>query len=289
MVKISCIRDPELLERWLRESHQPEAVKDALRNPEIWEGDDVAVAARINEILASYSVENSANAERVFINNEGLFEVEPVLGIHSYFFEIAVERVRDAISEIRETASKSNFYSTIASDIDRLEYYIDKYPETPLRIYEIVARTIRIFELKSSNGEIPDGDVRIEDFKIQLENTELDILQNDTFVRKAVQLRANVRFERMSQNEKTQYLGLMKYLADSSDNNLGREMVEDSELATDHNGIEAQQHEARYRSGSRALRMQQLLKSESNEAIAAKIGGVAGIGGVFALIASWFL
>ncbi len=117
--------------------------------------------------------------------------------------------------------------------------------------------------MKCKDELVPCDDARIEDFKIDLDNSALDLINFDKHIREALRFRAAARFERMSEGDRVHYLVLMEYLAELSSKKLSNEMSIDSQVATSLKSDEVLQAEARYRTGSRAIRMYRLINSRN--------------------------
>ena len=147
---------------------------------------------------------------------------------------------------------------------------------------------IRVDE-KIEYNDLADG--RVDDFRTKLDNSALDILTHDDQVKSAVRARAAARFDRMTGPEQEHYLFLMDYLAAHSEPGLATEMRADAAIATNPEASEEEQHEARYQTGSRGVRMtglrdQLVENAEAAEKIAKSGKTVAELGG---MIVKWFL
>ena len=118
---------------------------------EFWNGSDGDINARINEIAARYEAEeaakadedalretakaNSPNAEFVHVV-DGHFITEPIIEIDKNFYEQAVERAVDAMTEMRGAQFDDNLKGLFDTELDRLTEYLGRLSDKPLRIYE---------------------------------------------------------------------------------------------------------------------------------------------------------
>jgi hypothetical protein len=254
-------------------------------------GADQAKLIKLNNQIISIwqddAVAASKNAERVFVTEQSEFETEPVADAPDQVMAIALDRVRDVIAEFRTIPVGDNLHGACDADIERIERYLVEYATVPLRVYEVLVRTIRHVDRRCASGALPEGDDRLDDLRMELDNSALDILQNVASVKEAVQLRASARFDRMSDVEKGHYKALMAFLAERSEQRLAEEMREDAAVAVDPAADAEDADEARFRSGSRALRMRrEVVKGSEDVAKVMKAGD--GVWDFVSQIVTWF-
>ena len=97
-----------------------------------------------------------------------------------------------------------NIKGIFDAELERLEQYLGRLSDKPLRIYEELMRiVVRVDEKIEYNG-LADG--RVDDFRTKLDNSALDILTHDDQVKSAVRARAAARFDRMTGPEQEHYL-----------------------------------------------------------------------------------
>ncbi|WP_168222897.1 hypothetical protein [Oceanicola sp. D3] len=262
----------------------------ALIPPETWDKGPGVVNPLIADIEAKYARLGSYNAERIILNDDDEFEAVPELELPPDVFAIAKDRVRDAVAEFKALPEGDNLKGACDRDIARIEDYLDRHADTPLRIYEVLMRTIRHIDEKVKEGDLPERE-DLNDFREELDNSALDILQGDEKVRTAVRNRSSGRFDRLSEIEKEHYLSLMELLAKQSEPKTADEMRDDARVATDPDAEEDDRREARFRSGSRALRMKELKEGTVKGAEdIAKVGrGADAVGNIWDMIVGWFI
>ena len=153
-----------------------------------------------------------------------------------------------------EVDKRNNFFSSLETELVRLAAILDEHAKWPLGIYEGLIQAVRNIDKKVVDGTLPEEDARVVSLRTRLENAASDILQNDSQVQDTVRFRASMKFEAMSAAEQDHYLALMEFLAENSEAKLAGEIRSDAATATDPNADPENQKDARYRSGSRAIR-----------------------------------
>ena len=194
----------EFWRRWYKgaldgeQTLDPDLIKEiATQDEAFWEGTDDEVNARIAAIVAEFAKKRSGNAERVFVNADGLYETEPILDIAPQILSTALDRIRDALAEFQAIPEGDNLRGACDREITRVDDYLTRYHATPIRIYEVLVRTIRRIDACCDEGELTLKDDRLEDFRTELDSSALDILQNAPSVKEAISLRAIARFDRL--------------------------------------------------------------------------------------------
>ena len=250
--------------------------KLVFQDDDFWDGNDYEVNERIKALVADHNQsklndterakQNSPNAEFVRVLN-GRFVTETIIEIDKNFYEQAIERALDAIAEMQGIPVGDNIKGIFDAELERLEQYLGRLSDKPLRIYEELMRiVVRVDEKIEYNG-LADG--RVDDFRTKWDNSALDILTHDDQVKSAVRARA----------------------AAHSEPGLATEMRADAAIATNPEASEEEQHEARYQTGSRGVRMtglrdQLVENAEAAEKIAKSGKTVAELRG---MIVKWFL
>ena len=215
------------------------------KSPDCDEGDDEKILHAMN---------NSPYGEEVVLGRDGRFVIDRVeVGGESSFL-IAKQRVENVIAEFMEVDKRNNFFSSLETELVRLAAILDEHAKWPLGIYEGLIQAVRNIDKKVVDGTLPEEDARVVSLRTRLENAASDILQNDSQVQDTVRFRASMKFEAMSAAEQDHYLALMEFLAENSEAKLAGEIRSDAATATDPNADQESQKDARYRSGSRAIR-----------------------------------
>jgi hypothetical protein len=246
----------------------------AIQEEAFWEGSDAAVNARINEIVARHTKvtadiaerakANSANAERIVVNEAGQFDAEPLVDITPEFFAEALQRVRDAIDEMQAIPTRENLHGACDREIDMIERDVARYANVPLRVYEVLVQVVRDIDARSKDGDLPDGDRRLDRFRTQLDNSALDILQNDLHVREKVTLRAIGLLDRLEQVDREHIKVVAELFAEGFAPQLAEELVTDGDTVADPTAEKEAQADALYRVGSRGIRIWDLSKNSAD-------------------------
>jgi hypothetical protein len=238
----------------------PLLLEIAIQKDDFWTGEDSEINARVAALAEKYAIAASDVGETIRltnVNNEDRFESVPDSNLPADVFTDAIERARDAVDELRAAHNHSSASRVLDEELSRIERYLERYPDRPMRLYEVLMRTLRRVAAKKERGQLEADDL-LDDFVVEIENSALDILQNDPKVKDAIRLRAAVKFDRLSPEEQDHFRGLMDFLAGKSVPPLAADMREDGATVTDPATPEDDRSEAFVRSGGRALRMKRV-------------------------------
>lgn len=243
-----------------RPQNWPLLLEIAIQERAFWDGSDAVVNARIADLVEKYAIAASEVGESIQltqIDGEDRFESVPKSDLPADMFTDAIERTRDAVEEVRAAHNYSSASRVLDEELTRIERYLERYADRPMRLYEVLMRTLRRVADKRERGAL-ELDELLNDFVVEIENSALDILQNDQNVKDAIRLRASVKFDRLSAEEQEHFRGLMEFLAGKSVPPLASDMRKDGAAVVDPGTAEDDRNEAFVRSGGRALRMKQV-------------------------------
>lgn len=238
----------------------------ATQNKPFWQGGDDKINARIAALVGEYKASlpkrkqaadaraNSPHGEDIVLGRDRLLDARPKKSRPRTFFANAKKRAVFAIGELSKPDDLSNVAHALKPELVRLSAILEEHAKWPLGIYEGLIQAIRNIDMKVKDGSLPNGDARVDALRTQLENSAFDILQHDQHTQETVKFRGSMKFEAMSEAEQDLYSALMEYLAENSQPPLAGEFRHDAATATDPNADPENQKDARYRSGSRAIR-----------------------------------
>jgi len=274
-------------ERFLNGEPQNRDMLDriALIEPEVWDAGVEAVAGEIAGIEAEFAVQATPNAEDIRVNDDARYEAFPRSTLPVRTLKDANQRIGDVIRQIRE-AQSDNQYTALAREADLLEDVQARYGDNALRLYEVSHKVVRHIGHHMADGLVPENDNLIGDITGDLQNNADDIRNFDAEVRKTVDARAKLRFERLSDEELSRVIELTKAVAERSEAKLARELLEDARVVEQ--GAEPSEDtiDIWYRLGSRLVRVV-VLGGKLLRDVSEALGYLGGIGGGVAAL--WWM
>jgi len=227
----------------------------ALIESEVWDAGPEAVATRIAEIQLGRAVAATPNAEDISINDAGKYEAVARSNLPAQTLQDANERIGDVIRQIRAAQETTNQYTGLIPEADLLEERQRQYADNALRLHEVCYQVVRHIGGHVANGVLPDNDNLVGDVTSDLQNNADDIYNFDEEVRKTVDARAKLRFERLSDQELDRVIALTEAVADRSEGSLAEELREDEMALAANSDPSEEEIASRYRLGSRLLRV----------------------------------
>ena len=244
-----------------REQNWPLLLEIAAQDNGFWQASDSEVNARIAEIVERHALSVSYAARRVVVNEPTkLLRAEVVSDIEPGFFLIVLGRLGDAVDEMRAAPSFTNQYTAMEPELRRIEDYLKRHPDKPLRIYEIAERTVRLIDLKIKDGQLPENDPILEDFKTEVDNSGLDILHGDREVAEVIRKRSTGRFDRLDRQQKEHYRAITPKIALICEDSLAEELKAEIATANDTAASPEEQKEAMWRWAGLMLRIFRIVR-----------------------------
>ena len=238
----------------------------ATKDDTFWQGSDDEVNARIADIVERHALASSYAALHVVADTQTkLLRAEVITEIERGFFNIALGRLRDAVDEMRAAPGFANQFTALEPELRRIDDYLARHGDKPLRIYEVAMRTCRLIRAKIEDGQLPEHDPLLEDFQTEVDNTALDILRGDPEVEKVVRQRSAGRFDRLDQAQKEHFRGITPQIIPICEDSLAQELQEEIATATDPEADSQDQAEAMWRWAGLVLRIFRVVRERVHD------------------------
>ena len=249
-----------------RPQNWPLLLEIATQEDDFWQGTDTEVNARIAEIAEQRALAASYAARQIVADHTTkLLKAEIVTDLEPRFFLIAIGRLRDAVDEIRAAPGYANQYTALEPELQRIDDYLRRHTDKPLRIYEVAIRTGKLINAKIKDGQLPEADPLLEDFLTELDNTGLDILNHDAEVEKVVRQRSIGRYDRLEPTEKEHFRTITPQITPICEESLAQELRDETTTANDPNASAEDQAEAMWRWAGLVLRVFRVVRERTHD------------------------
>ena len=228
----------------------------ALIPTEEWEKGPEHVNGLIAKIQLKYAVSATPHAEDIIVNDDGLFEAIPRSQLPAKTLADVQDRLRDVIADIRRAQQQeNNQYNPLVAEADLLDSVLARYPDNALRLHEACLKVVIHVTRNVANGVLPENDNLVGDVTGDVQNSADDIYSFDPEVRETVDARAELRFERLSDEQKAEVARLAEAAAQNSVQKLADELREDAAVVEKEGESDAETKPDRYRLGSRLAKI----------------------------------
>ena len=227
----------------------------ALIENEVWDAGPVVVAAEIDKIELKFSIQATPNAEDIIVNDEGLYQAIPRSTLPARTLQDSKDRIGDVIAQIQNAQQSSNQYSALVPEAELLERVLVRYGDNALRLHEVCRKVVRHTVVYVADGVLPENDNLVGDVSDDLINSADDIYNFDVDVKKTVDARAKLRFERLTEDEKSNFVALVDAVAERSVEPFAQELREDARIVAEDVEPTEDTNASRYQLGSRLVRI----------------------------------
>jgi len=235
---------------------------------EDWDKGEAHIAQMIAKIEGRYAVIASPYPE--LLSYDGEYKSTPASDLPSATLQDAHDRIGDVASSMRVSG---NQYAALQGEADLLDDYLKRYPERAIRLFEVCHKVVGHISAHVENGVLPENDNLIGDVLGDLQNSADDIYNFDALVRETVNARAKLRFGKLDQDQRDGVAGFAEAVANNSEGGLAEELREDVVEVMGEQDPEGESKPARYRLGSRLVRVLAL----AGAGLAAVIGTLAAV------------
>ena len=194
----------------------------------IWNRGGSNLAELISETIKGYRLRKATPlAEDIVYDNErGMLRMVPFRALPNDLYETGIEKLRDAVADVRRASEKSNSYTMLSSTLSMLERTLDSYSQNPQRVHDdqlLAARRVR----QLLHDDYVAADHEVTSFLQVLETNAIDIRAAVSEVAIAVQKRNEIRIQELDSYEQKQLQSTIEAIAGSSDKPLAQELLED--------------------------------------------------------------
>ena len=164
--------------------------------------------------------------EIVFDHRLGKLRVEPVLMLPPNLYDTVLDKMRDAVADMRRVSERSNSYGALGSSLAMLERTSSKYAGNPQRVHDDQLVASRKIQRLIEEGFVPD-DHEVASLMQVLDTNAIDIRAAIPEVALAVKKRSEVRIQEVDEASRDRIKFTVEVVALHSDEALAEELRED--------------------------------------------------------------
>ena len=193
-----------------------------------WERGADHIAEMISAIEAGRRLREATPLaeEIVFDDSLGKLRVEPIPMLPRDLYETALDKMRDAVADMRRVSDRSNSHGALASTLDMLERTSNKYAGNPQRVHDDQLLASRKIQDLIDEGYIPE-DHEVASLIQVLDTNAVDIRAAVPEVAVAVKKRSEIRIREVDEASRDKIKLTVRVVASHSDEALAEELRED--------------------------------------------------------------
>ncbi|MBC6408526.1 MAG: hypothetical protein GDA40_10680 [Rhodobacteraceae bacterium] len=181
----------------------PALVRDiALIAPDDWDRGPTHIAEKIAGIELDTIRRATPLAEQVeWVPETERIRIVPIPMGNRHLYDTVLDKLRDALDDIRPDGRLSNSHAALAPTLDRLARRLETHADNPQRMHDAMATAFSEVRKLIESNEIAD-DIEVGVFMRTLDENVLDIQGAMPEVRDAVKARAALRFQQLPEEER---------------------------------------------------------------------------------------
>ena len=164
--------------------------------------------------------------EIVFDDSVGKLRVEPIPLLPPDLYDTVLDKMRDAVADMRRVSERSNSYGALGSTLEMLERTSSKYAGNPQRVHDDQLLAAREIQNLIDEGYVPE-DHQVARLIQVLDTNAVDIRAAVPEVAVAVKKRSEVRIREVDEASRDRIKLTVEVVASHSDEALAEELRED--------------------------------------------------------------